>query len=113
MQRQVPEGVIIACDFCGTDWDEVIPMIEGHRGSVLCIECLKQSIRAMHDSPDAFTCTLCLRDFPAGKPVWRHPEPCDQANASARICKSCINQAAVAFERDDDVAFTRNEVKAD
>ena len=40
MQRPEDGGIVISCDFTGIDWDERIPMIEGHQGSVLSLEAL-------------------------------------------------------------------------
>ena len=30
----------VLCDFCGREWTEQVPMIEGHQGSCLCANCL-------------------------------------------------------------------------
>ena len=47
MQREEDGGIVISCDFCGTDWDEVVPMIEGHRGSVICLSCVEKAWAAV------------------------------------------------------------------
>ena len=107
MQRHTPDGVIIACDFTGLDWDEVIPMIEGHRGSVLSLAALAMAIeqRAAADAP--FDCTLCLRHFEPPEVMWRHPKPPAHANPDALICEDCIRQADRTFARDPEVDWTR------
>lgn len=103
MQRKVHDGVIIACDFCGTDWDQVKPMIEGHQGSVLCLSCLEQALANLWPSPAPIRCTLCLREQPAGTSHWRPPSPNPVANPAATVCRSCVEQAARTFDKDPDV----------
>ena len=108
MQRNENNGVVISCDFCGVDWDEVIPMIEGHRGSVLCLACLKQGLDQVKPQDGKFTCTLCLRDgLPADLARWVHPAPTTTANPAAVMCIDCINQAAGTFSKDEDVDWRR------
>lgn len=106
MQRNEDGGILIACDFCGTDWDEVVPMIEGHRGSVVCLACLQQALTALRPMSDDFVCTMCLRQLSHKKPRWQHPDQPDQANAQACICGDCIEQATTAFSNDPDVDFS-------
>lgn len=107
MQRQEPEGVIISCDFCGTDWDQVLPMIEGHHGSVLCLECLKRAQAHMKPADGPFDCSLCLMQREAATPHWQ-PEPRpEKANPQAALCQSCLRQAQVAFDRDADVDYQK------
>ena len=109
MQRNENNGVIISCDFCGTDWDEVIPMIEGHRGSVLCLTCLKQALQHADAKNGSFSCTLCLRDgISADVARWSTSASPSAANASAVICHDCINQAANSFSKDSDVDWKRS-----
>ncbi|GAB4195694.1 MAG: hypothetical protein Kow00105_09940 [Phycisphaeraceae bacterium] len=107
MQRTEPDGIVISCDFCGTDWDEVIPMIEGHRGSVLCLSCLKSALDQATQTESPFECTLCLSGKPAGTRSWRHPDPTPSAglNPNARICWDCVRLAAKGFHKDPDVDF--------
>ena len=71
MQRTENGFIIISCDFCGTDWDEVIPMIEGHRGSVLCLDCMKTALDHMVADEVKFECSMCLREQPGSKLHWR------------------------------------------
>ena len=101
MQR-VEEGlVVISCDFCGTDWDEVKSMIEGHHGSVLCLECLKMAIEEVEEKTGTYDCTLCLiTNQPQTLPRWSGPR------LEAIACHDCIKQAAGAFDRDDDIDWT-------
>lgn len=99
MQREQDGGVIISCDFCGEDWDQIKPMIEGHRGSVLCLECLKLALPALERGSSPFNCPLCVRnDIPASTPRWSNP-----LRPVAIACKDCLHQAARAFDKDPDV----------
>ena len=104
MQREDPEGIVIVCDFCRRDWDGVEPMIEGHHGSILCLECLKLALRDQELSTDKYNCTLCLRfNIPGTLPRWINP-----AHPEAIVCQECLYQAARAFSRNPDVEFQFN-----
>ncbi|MEX2216236.1 MAG: hypothetical protein WD768_19150 [Phycisphaeraceae bacterium] len=113
MQRTEQGLVIISCDFCGTDWDEVIPMIEGHRGSILCLECLKVALDALVDTGEKkLDCTMCLQPVAEAKRHWKPAR--DTAvtlppggNAHAVLCESCMNQAAGTYSKDPDVDWKR------
>jgi hypothetical protein len=124
MQRRVPEGIIISCDFCGTDWDQETAMIEGHHGSVLCLECFKTAyVEAAAPASDApasvgptsaagrdFCCSLCLRTLGGDVPHWRHApmaSPPPGFNPEAVVCGDCLKQAAGAFHKDPDVPWSR------
>ena len=107
MQRTEDGGIVISCDFCGTDWDEQLPMIEGHRGSVLCLECLKQALDEAEPIDKPFEGTLCLSRKPAGIKAWQHPapKPSPGLNPDAQLCWDCIRLAAKGFHKDPDVDF--------
>lgn len=107
MQRTEPEGIVISCDFCGSDWDEVKPMIEGHHGSVLCLECLQAALAQIRPGEGSFSCTLCLVEKGAEVPRWSHPDAPSSANADAVLCNDCLNQAAGTFSKDPDVAWKK------
>ncbi len=116
MQRQVNEngetGIIISCDFCGTDWDQQTAMVEGHHGSVLCLECFKQARKQMTPAARAFDCTLCLQTRPTDTPHWRHApfaSPPPGFNPEAVVCEPCLKQAAAAFHKDPDVPWSKRE----
>lgn len=102
MQRTENGGVIISCDFCGTDWDPdtgLPPMSEGHHGSVLCLECMKLALVEAKPMDKPYACTLCLLDdVPATMPAYRGSK---RPNAVA--CEDCIKQAAGVFSKDPDV----------
>ncbi len=105
---------MISCDFCGTDWDEVIPMIEGHRGSVICLSCVKRAVDGLTEAKEPYECTMCLRPFEAGRMHWWHPSPKPSAglNPGAQICRGCTRRAAKAFSKDPDTDYEWVEPKA-
>lgn len=108
MQRNEENGdIIISCDFCGTDWDQVRPMMEGHKGSVICLDCLKFALAMSGPAQEAFSCTMCLHPFEKEQTVWRHPDQLAGANAEACLCKGCISQAAGTFSKDPDIDWKR------
>lgn len=98
MQKREDGGIVICCDYCETDWDEIKPMVEGHRGSVLCLECLKFAVVMAAPIDEAFDCNLCQLTKDAGEVGWRHPD-----HGDAAVCIDCIMQAAGAFTKDPDV----------
>ena len=102
VQREDPEGIVIVCDFCRRDWDGQEAMIEGHHGSILCLECVKLALEQQQTGTEKYKCTLCLRfNIPPTLPRWSngaHPE--------AIVCQECLYQAAKAFGRNEDVDFT-------
>lgn len=107
MQRTEDNGIIISCDYCGTDWDEQLPMIEGHRGSVLCLVCLKQALDNASPSDTEIDCALCLSASPAGTKHWQHPDPKPSPglNQDALLCWDCIRLAAKGYHKDPDIDF--------
>ena len=108
MQRTEKNGgVVISCDFCGTDWDQDLPMIEGHHGSVICVECLKVALVNTKPHPSTYHCTMCIRDsLPEDLPRWLPQAGRKTANVNAIICQECVDQAARAFHRDKDGDWT-------
>ena len=122
MQRNDVDGmVIISCDFCGQDWDEVKPMIEGHHGSVLCLKCVELAIAQIGEGEDSFHCTLCLQKRETQ--VRRYlPERTENvqggdgvavlpllpgANKDAALCIDCLNQAVGSFSKDPDTDWKK------
>lgn len=93
------------CDFCSSAWDDSRPMVEGHRGSLICARCLSLAFdelwnqRAPGAVPPAQPCALCLerRD----EPHWASPL------TGALACKRCVKQSAVMLERDPDTPWKR------
>lgn len=107
MQRTEDGGIVISCDFCGTDWDQLLPMVEGHRGSVLCLECLKQALDQALHTADEIECTVCLAKRRPAARVWTHPRPRPSRGLkpAAVVCWSCIRQAATRLAKDEEVDF--------
>jgi len=107
MQINVPDGIVIACDFCGRQWDEHYPMIEGHRGSIICLDCLKVALDAAQPAETPFFCTMAQREYPAGTKVWFPPQaaPGVENNPEAAIGWECIRMAAKGFHKDPDTDF--------
>lgn len=114
MQRTEDSGIIISCDFCGTDWDPYDetnprPMVEGHHGSVMCLECVKLALDQMRPGEGEYRCTMCIQEgLPADLPRWSHPDPVPSPglNPMATACRACIRQAAGRFSKDKDVPWT-------
>ena len=75
MHGEDPDGIVIVCDFCRRDWDGQEAMIEGHHGSVLCLECLKKGLAEQKTGARSITvrcvCGFCI---PPTLPRWSHPE---------------------------------------
>lgn len=111
MQRRVEDGIIIACDFCGTDWDQVKPMAEGHHGSVICLDCVDTACRNVTLVIGKFKCVLCLREIEGtDRKCWSPGDRPENANPDAIVCYSCIKQAARAFTKDKDIEWTAPEI---
>jgi ClpX C4-type zinc finger len=101
MQREDPDGIVLVCDFCRRDWDGQEPMIEGHHGSILCLECLKVALRDQAAGGGKYKCTLCLRfNMPPELPHWANP-----GHLEAIVCQECLYQAARAFSRNPDIPW--------
>src|SRR4030095_9584123 len=99
MQRIEENALIVSCDFCGTDWDGVSPVIEGHRGSIICLECMKATPDGMQSGREPFTWVLGRREpIPASVERWNHAN-----HAQTYACKSCVHQAAEVFDKDPDI----------
>lgn len=107
MQRHTRDGVILACDFCGTDWDMTQPMIEGHQGSILCLGCLAAAIEKAAESPGDFKCTMCQRDLDAGEKAYAPDPRPEDANDQATVCWDCTQQADRTFAKDPDTDWER------
>ncbi len=81
-------------------------MIEGHRGSLICGNCLGMSYRELwlnlggDPLAEHEVCSLCLSNN--GDPVWRSP-----ADDKAIVCKRCSKQSVVMLERDEEVGWKR------
>ena len=107
----------ILCDFCHREWTEEIPFIEGHRGRMICGNCLALGYREVivagkHTGPGTdsgtgfapYTCALCRESDDdraamdrAGEIGWRSP-----LHEDAAVCARCLRQAAGKLHKDPD-----------
>jgi hypothetical protein len=99
------------CDFCTQHWRDDRPMVEGHKGSLICADCLAAAYRLLvldHAGakvPEHVNCTMCLlhRDveYFAGLPS-ALPDRDDPV-----ACRGCIEQAVRTLERDPSSGWKR------
>jgi hypothetical protein len=101
----------VLCDFCGREWTEDVPFIEGHRGRHVCGRCLELARAELAGgaptgdvAPAPYTCVLCREDAAdraalrrANEPGWRSPIVDD-----AVMCRRCAEEAAAALAKDPD-----------
>ena len=92
------------CDFCHAAWQDENPMVEGHRGSLICLRCLSVAYDRLvtHTDPDADStesCVMCLEA--RQQPVWVSPI------TDVHACLRCVKLAARALERDDETDWLR------
>ena len=95
------------CDFCARPWAEDRPMVEGHRGAIICGRCLTVAYAevVLHGVGDARgpdePCCLCLEPG-RDEPHWRSP-----AREVALACRRCLKQAAGVLVKDQESGWTR------
>jgi hypothetical protein len=92
------------CDFCRNAWAEDRQMVEGHRGSLICSQCLSMAYRVVLlqksgvTVPEAVTCTLCIQHQESQH--WQSP-----AYETAYACQRCINQSARILQKDPEAGW--------
>lgn len=97
-----PEDFI--CDFCEHTWSEDRPMVEGHRGSLICGKCLTLAhattiVQDAGEMPgDDDTCTMCLM-HKHDAPHWRSPAE------GAMICKECVLRGGLMLVKDPETEW--------
>jgi hypothetical protein len=95
----------IICDFCHTPWREDLPVVEGHRGAIICGDCLTAAYRGLifGESPPVdpgYSCRLCLEQrSDAG---WQSPRYPDAA-----VCARCVRQSAGVLHKDRDYEWEK------
>lgn len=95
-------NLIFRCDFCKTAWDMQRPMVEGHRGSLICGNCLSIAyMELVHldtgiTPPREQACALCLEN---GRDGLHWVSPVDD---SVIVCRRCIKQSAGVLHKDPD-----------
>ena len=109
------------CDFCGQCWEEKTrPMVEGHRGSLICGSCLTLACRQVlvRNSglvvPEHVACTLCLMNKTGDywqSPVLAQTLPTGDVDVlpqpGACVCRWCIEKSAGMLEKDADAGWQR------
>jgi hypothetical protein len=97
------------CDFCGRTWREGMAIVEGHRGSLICGDCLAAAYRAIvigdaAAAPAGYTCSLCIET--RAEPGWSNPDqPKDLPVAS--VCRRCTKQSAAVLAKDKDYGWVK------
>lgn len=92
------------CDFCLQPWAENRPMVEGHRGSLICAPCLGVAFRTVFllsagiTVPEAIICKLCLEHHDT--PHWQSP-----VAPETHACKRCVNQSARILQKDPEAGW--------
>ena len=108
MQNKDTDGnLVFICDFCHQPWAVDRPMVEGHRGSIICSNCLsiaytqvvQQRLGSPVDKDD--TCLLCL-EHGRDDPHWRSPMFDD-----AIACRRCLKQSAGVLHKDPDFEWQK------
>jgi hypothetical protein len=100
-----PEDFV--CDFCGNHWTPERPMVEGHRGALICGPCLTEAyVRVIKEgagrlAPEIVTCTLCLEHHDT--PHWTG------SRENTWACTRCIRQSAAVLQKDKESGWTRPE----
>ncbi len=108
----------VLCDFCGREWGESLPMVEGHLGSCICGDCLRDAYRALvvaaaegvaADAGGAGgaggsghgACRLCREE--------RDERSWSGALPGARVCRRCVRQSAAVLQKDPDLGWRKPE----
>jgi hypothetical protein len=87
------------CDFCRNPWADDRPMVEGHRGSLICAHCLTVAcaqvlvLKAGSHVAENITCALCLEHHDTLH--WESP-----LFPGTFACKRCINQSGRILQKD-------------
>ena len=81
-------------------WEMDIPSIEGHHGSVFCVECLEQAwdrlVVEKEEIPSdpEWKCCMCLESNDG--PWWQ------SSLREARVCRRCVKQSAGVLHKSKD-----------
>lgn len=106
----------VLCDFCGREWSDSLAMVEGHQGSCICGDCLREAYRSVvlgagGGGVGPSRCALCLeeREDPSWTPGAGSPRPATAAPAGRRACRRCVKQSAAVLQKDPDLGWRRPE----
>ena len=100
-------NLVFLCDFCKSPWAEDRPMVEGHRGSLICGNCLSIAFMELVHLDTGITppreqaCSLCLEN---GRDGLHWVSPVDD---DVIACRRCIKQSAGVLHKDKDIAWTK------
>jgi hypothetical protein len=91
------------CDFCGRAWDGRSPVVEGHRGGLICGECLAAAYRSLalkdeSTATEGYTCVLCLE---------QRKEAGWTGAAGAVVCRRCAKQSAAVLAKSKDYEWSK------
>src|SRR5579862_2940135 len=91
------------CDFCGRQWDGESPVVEGHKGSLICGDCLAAAYRVLGlenggNAPAGATCVMCLEE---------RKERGWAGATGAVVCKRCAKQSAAVLAKDKDYQWVK------
>ena len=81
-------------------------MVEGHRGSLVCANCLTVAYTAINafeettGDDSTVKCTMCLEDRKGAH--WQSP-----LYEEAFICKRCCRQAATTLDKDPEFDWSK------
>jgi hypothetical protein len=102
------------CDFCGCSYRDDRPMIEGHRGSLICGVCLGRAYaqlvvrNAGITVPEHVACSLCLMNkqgdyyqSPVRATATEHGADIEQA-PGACACRWCVDRSAQMLAKDSE-----------
>lgn len=99
----------VLCDFCGQAWREDLPVVEGHRGAVICGDCLSHAYRALilnkSGTAGEAMCVLCRET--RKEPMWAGRFP--GAEGLAHVCTRCTRQSAAVLAKDKDYGWKKPE----
>lgn len=99
--------LVFKCNYCTMPWDEGRQMVEGHRGSLICSQCLAIAFTELvyldsgYTPSEQETCKLCLETQRDGL-HWQ--SPLDEAVIA---CRRCVKQSAGVLHKDPDIAWKK------
>jgi len=105
----------VLCDFCHRAWTADVPFIEGHRGAVMCGQCLTvaydELVISRAGETGDFQCVLC-REGEKDRAAENRPDEPGWKSAldeSVAVCRRCVKRAAGVLHKDPDYAWRKPE----